>query len=192
MGPVNRKLPETKIKLFTAMALAKLCVVDLKTIHNWAANGEIPHFRTPGRHLRFRQPDVVEFLQKFGYAVPTALLNSAARIYVIDDDRGAQNQAKRGLADRYEVTTFSDPFDALIAIGAQPPRVLVVETKTSGFDAMRCVARFKDLSATRTMPVIVFSTSAEAKRQALAAGAASFVLKPDVASLRHAVDTLLG
>ena len=42
--------------LFTASQIARFCQVDLKTIHNWADRGQIQHFRTPGRHLRFRRP----------------------------------------------------------------------------------------------------------------------------------------
>ena len=47
-------------KLLTASDLATLCEVDLKTIHNWVDRGRIAHFRTPGRHLRFRAADVAE------------------------------------------------------------------------------------------------------------------------------------
>ena len=57
-------------ELFTASEFAHLCGVDLKTIHNWADKGEIRHFRTPGRHLRFRRLDVIDFLRKFGYPIP--------------------------------------------------------------------------------------------------------------------------
>ena len=54
-------------ELFTASEVARFCQVDLKTIHNWADRGEIRHFRTPGRHLRFRRVDVLDFLRKYGY-----------------------------------------------------------------------------------------------------------------------------
>src|SRR6202012_3177766 len=57
-------------KLLTASDLAALCEVDLKTIHNWVDRGRIAHFRTPGRHLRFRAADVAEFLRAWGYTVP--------------------------------------------------------------------------------------------------------------------------
>ncbi|HEX2675074.1 MAG TPA: helix-turn-helix domain-containing protein, partial [Polyangiales bacterium] len=56
-------------ELFTASEVARFCQVDLKTIHNWADRGEIRHFRTPGRHLRFRRVDVLDFLRKYGYPV---------------------------------------------------------------------------------------------------------------------------
>ena len=50
-----------------ARSLAQLCGVDLKTVHQWAVTGLIPHFRTPGRHLRFRPEDVANFLQHSGH-----------------------------------------------------------------------------------------------------------------------------
>lgn len=56
--------------IFTAPQVAKICSVDLKTIHNWVKRGAITHFRTPGHHLRFRRQDILEFLEKFGYPVP--------------------------------------------------------------------------------------------------------------------------
>jgi excisionase family DNA binding protein len=60
-------------ELFTASDVARFCQVDLKTIHNWADKGEIRHFRTPGRHLRFRRLDVLDFLRKYGYPIPDVL-----------------------------------------------------------------------------------------------------------------------
>lgn len=61
---------------FTATHLAAFCGVDLKTIHNWANKGKVPHFRTPGRHLRFKPLDVKAFLEAFGYDVPSAVIEA--------------------------------------------------------------------------------------------------------------------
>lgn len=60
-------------ELLKATDVAKFCQVDLKTIHNWCDKGYVPHFRTPGRHLRFKRADVKEFLQKHGYPIPEGL-----------------------------------------------------------------------------------------------------------------------
>jgi hypothetical protein len=53
--------------------VARLCEVDVKTIHNWVSKQQIEHFRTPGGHLRFKTDDVVYFLRKCGYDVPANL-----------------------------------------------------------------------------------------------------------------------
>lgn len=70
-------------KLLTASDLATLCEVDLKTIHNWVDRGRISHFRTPGRHLRFRAADVADFLRTWGYAVPRELRTESVREVMI-------------------------------------------------------------------------------------------------------------
>ena len=65
--------------LYGASDVARFCQVDLKTIHNWVEKGNvIPHFRTPGRHLRFKAGDVVAFLKKYGYTMPEELDGGAA------------------------------------------------------------------------------------------------------------------
>ena len=61
-----------------ATDLARICQVDLKTVHNWVGRGYIAHFRTPGRHLRFAPDDVRDFLKKHGYPVPEQLQADAA------------------------------------------------------------------------------------------------------------------
>jgi excisionase family DNA binding protein len=53
--------------LMTAPEVARLLGVDLKTIHNWTKQGEFKHFRTPGRHLRFRRQDIEYFMAKHGF-----------------------------------------------------------------------------------------------------------------------------
>lgn len=53
-----------------ASDFAKLCNVDLKTVHNWVGKHQIEHFRTPGRHLRFRRNVVRRFLVEHGFDVP--------------------------------------------------------------------------------------------------------------------------
>ena len=82
----NPKENTTQPELFTASDVARFCQVDLKTIHNWADKGEIRHFRTPGRHLRFRRLDVLDFLRKYGYPIPEILRMGKPKVVVVDDD----------------------------------------------------------------------------------------------------------
>jgi len=61
--------------LLTDRDLASICEVDLKTVHNWVAKGDKgpPHFRTPGRHLRFKPEEIVPWLRHYGYTIPEHL-----------------------------------------------------------------------------------------------------------------------
>jgi excisionase family DNA binding protein len=50
--------------------VAAVCGVDVKTVHNWCKLKDMPHIRTPGRRLRFKLPEVVPWLAKYGYTIP--------------------------------------------------------------------------------------------------------------------------
>ena len=68
--------PSSAANVYSAQILANFCEVDLKTVHHWADRGKVPHFRTDGRHLRFRRNDVVRFLRAHGYPLPDALVRA--------------------------------------------------------------------------------------------------------------------
>jgi excisionase family DNA binding protein len=179
-------------ELFTASQFALLCHVDLKTIHNWADRGEVRHFRTPGRHLRFRRADVVEFLRKFGYPVPEILRAGKPKVVAVDDDPHVLASIRRALGRRFEVTTFQDAFDALVAIGKLEPDAIVIDVQLRGLDGMRCLERLRAIEATSRIRTIVFSSQHDKRRAALDAGANDFVPKGDVALLRESIERLTG
>jgi excisionase family DNA binding protein len=179
-------------ELFTASEVARFCQVDLKTIHNWADRGEIRHFRTPGRHLRFRRVDVLDFLRRYGYPIPELLLQGKPRVHVIDEDPASLASVSVGLADSFELTTFGEPVDALIAIGADAPDVVVLDANGDRLDGMQCIARLKALSSTRHARIVVFSADPSVREPALNAGASAFVGKPDVQQLRETLRGLMG
>jgi excisionase family DNA binding protein len=59
--------------------LATLCGVEQKTVHNWVARGLIPHFRTPGRHVRFLPDEVADFVAKCRAGSPKGVATRPAR-----------------------------------------------------------------------------------------------------------------
>jgi excisionase family DNA binding protein len=179
-------------ELFTASEVARFCQVDLKTIHNWADRGEIRHFRTPGRHLRFRRVDVLDFLRKYGYPVPDVLRQGKPSVHVIDEDAGQLDAIKKTLVQRFEVTGFGDPVDALIAIGSEAPDVVVLDVGGVKIDGLSCIARLKAAEATRHVRVVVYSAREDKKPRALEAGASAFVQRPDLQKLTETIDALMG
>lgn len=121
-------------KLLTASDLATLCEVDLKTIHNWVDRGRIAHFRTPGRHLRFRAADVAEFLRAWGYSVPRELARASARTGLIVGSKEMVSHVTRTLGDTMPLKDVKHPYDALILAGSDPPDVFLVDIKTISAD----------------------------------------------------------
>jgi excisionase family DNA binding protein len=119
-------------KLLTASDLATLCEVDLKTIHNWVDRGRIPHFRTPGRHLRFRAADAAEFLRTWGYSVPRELAKASSRSTLVIGTKDTQDQVVRSVGEgTVPLRLATHPYDALVFAGIEPPDVYVVDVKAS-------------------------------------------------------------
>jgi excisionase family DNA binding protein len=179
-------------EIYVASEVARFCQVDLKTIHNWCERGEIRHFRTPGRHLRFKRVDVLDFLRRYGYPIPEVLFAGRPRVLLVDDDAQWITTTKRALSKRFEVQGFQDPFDALVTAGSDSPDAIVLDIRMPTFDGLRCLARLKQLPQTRHVRTVVFSAYEDTKKKALEAGAAAFVTKPDTAKLKETLESLLG
>lgn len=106
----------------TARGVAELCGVELKTVHNWVANGHIPHFRTPGRHLRFQAQDVVQFLERCGVELPVG--QPPLRVLFVGSKAAARRLQQ--LADSARVEVATSPLEALVLLGrSSPERVLL-------------------------------------------------------------------
>src|SRR5690242_428623 len=151
-------------ELFTASDVARFCQVDLKTIHNWADKGEIRHFRTPGRHLRFRRLDVLDFLRKYGYPIPEVLRMGKPKVVIIDEDPQVLAALRRTLARRFDLTTFQDPFDALVAVGSLQPDALIFDVRMPGLDGIRALERLRSIDSTAHIRCLVYSTHDELKK----------------------------
>jgi len=181
-------LPE----LFTASDVARFCQVDLKTIHNWADKGELRHFRTPGRHLRFRRVDVLDFLRKYGYPIPELLRQGKPKVVVVDDDTTVLANLRKALSRRFELTTFQDPFDALVAVGSLMPDALVFDVTMAGLDGVKCLERLRAIDSTSHIRCIVYSNDDTMKKNATDAGAYDFIKKGEALELRDSLERLMG
>jgi len=179
-------------ELFTASEVANFCQVDLKTIHNWADRGEIPHFRTPGRHLRFRSADVLGFLRKFGYPIPGPLRGGRPRVVVLDDDAGTLSAAERTLSGSFEVTTSREPFDALIAMGAEAPDALVLGMTVGGIDCSRVLGGLMGHQATKHVRAVVLSDKPVINGEPMPEGASAVLPRPDMRRLAETLVSLMG
>lgn len=119
---------ERDMKLLTASDVAELCEVDLKTIHNWVERGCIPHFRTPGRHLRFQAADVAKFLREWGYAIPRRFYAEIAQSVVVLGSKDAVSFVQRAVGPNIAVHGLDDLYACLLHIGAEPTSAVVIES----------------------------------------------------------------
>ena len=176
-------------ELLTAAEVARCCQVDMKTIHNWAGRGDLPHFRTPGRHLRFHRRDVLNFLRRYGYPIPSWL---AGVPHIVAYGPAALTQPlSAALGADVHVSVFSDQLLFLLSVGAAPPdmALLIAAAFRAQAQVVRLVCALQEHPGTRATRVVVMGGDATA---ALKAGASAHLPTPAPAALRDTVAALLG
>jgi excisionase family DNA binding protein len=112
-----------------ARTVAEICGVDLKTVHQWAMSGLIAHFRTPGRHLRFRSDEVLRFLEHSGYP---RVKSSTPHVLLV----GARSRGAASLGQR-KATWVGDPYLALVQATRLEPGVIVLFAEQLGAVALK-------------------------------------------------------
>jgi excisionase family DNA binding protein len=176
--------------LFTAPQVAKICSTDLKTIHNWVNRGEIKSFRTPGRHLRFRRDDVLDFLGRFGYPIPEGFAPTKQRIVIIENEEDSLRTLQRTLSKEFEVDGFSDNVDALLSIGQRSPNLVLVRDDSGNTEEIiHLVQRLS--SQKNSCPIAVYGESDNHEVAAKEAGAADYVHSIDGREIRRRLDAIL-
>jgi DNA-binding response OmpR family regulator len=136
--------------------------------------------------------DVLDFLRKYGYPVPEVLKQGRPRVHIVDEDAPTLEGLERSLSARFEVRTFAEPVDALIAIGSDTPDVVVLDVGSGRIDGMAAIQRLRSLDGTQHVRIVVYSARLDRRQQALDAGASAFVNKPDVGKLTESIDSLVG
>ena len=148
--------------IYTAQDVARFCEVDLKTVHHWAERGRVPHFRTEGRHLRFRRNDVLRFLRAHGYPLPDALTSVRPRVVLtIREDELAKKLGSRFSVRRIEpgilaiARIVADEPDAIVlslddpSLGGVPALVALKSDPATAWVALAIVAEGRSLSAAK-------------------------------------------
>jgi len=111
---------------FTSGDVARLLEVDLKTVHNWVSRGHVDGRRTEGRHLRFSRSEVVRFMRRFGYPVPTVVGEAPPRI-VIDTTHSRASALRRSLSRSCVVTPCDGLFACSLAVATGAHEAVIVD-----------------------------------------------------------------
>jgi excisionase family DNA binding protein len=178
--------------LFTASQIARFCQVDLKTIHNWADRGQISHFRTPGRHLRFRRPHVLDFLRKYGYPIPDELAADRPRIALFVNGLPEKDKVLASLQTTFEVVDYPDPLTGLLQIGEQPPDAIVLSAQVGDLSGAQIINALKRGDNTRHVRAVLLTSGETDKQAAIEAGASAHVQPNDLTGLRDTLEALMG
>ncbi len=172
--------------LFTASDVAKFCQVDLKTIHNWAERGTLVHFRTPGRHLRFRRLDLLDFLRRYGYPIPAELEQGEPKILLV----GSCELLKDTLSG-FRVQHLESSAHALVAVGRSAPDVVVLDSDASELTPTQFVDAVVSCGMSHVR-VVVWAEPHQQSENWLQSGASAVVTKSHPGNIRQTVEALTG
>ncbi|MBW2260375.1 MAG: helix-turn-helix domain-containing protein [Deltaproteobacteria bacterium] len=177
--------------LFTAPEVACFCKVDLKTIHNWVDRQQIEHFRTPGRHLRFRRADVIDFLRRFSYPVPDELLPRRPAVYALVLDTPLSGAVRRACGPDMEVEVFESMMDLGLRAGQVPPDVIVLDADAVPQGAGGIVQSLRGFTATENCRVILCSDRQPGPGDSGKMGVDGWIAKSSMKELRSTLEALL-
>ncbi|HSO38711.1 MAG TPA: helix-turn-helix domain-containing protein [Labilithrix sp.] len=174
--------------VYTAQAMADFCEVDLKTVHHWADRGKVAHFRTEGRHLRFRRNDVVRFLRAHGYPLPDALVRARPTVAlalgpaVFEGNALTLDDFAKRLGSRFAVRRHASAAIAVAHLLADAPDALLVAHEDLTLGLAPAVAALK-ADPELSWSVIAVVAHEEILDSLRAAGADVAVATRDVAKL---------
>ena len=190
-GMVVRRAP------LSTTAVAEMLGVSVASIANWIDAGKLKAGRTPGGHRRVRAEDLVYFLRRQGLPIPEALVSSAPKILVVDDEepvaRWMAEEIKLERPD-FEVRTACDGFAAGDLVASWSPDVVILDLRMPGMDGYEVCRRIKakpETSGTQVIAVTAFY-SPQVVRDIAGCGAAACLMKPiDIAVLLTRVEDAL-
>jgi excisionase family DNA binding protein len=140
--------------LYTGQDVARFCEVDLKTVHHWADRGKIPHYRTEGRHLRFRRNDLVRFLRGHGYPIPDDLADAKPLVALA---LPIPDEAAKKLASRFVVHRHDNAIAAIARLVSDAPDALVFAWDDPCFTGAAAAIALKADDATRFVALVAIA-----------------------------------
>jgi signal transduction histidine kinase len=113
-------------------------------------------------------------------SVASAPAKSGARVLVADDNSDLRTFLASLLAPHYEVQAVADGREALTAVRARKPDLVLSDVMMPNLDGLGLVRALREDPETRTLPVILLSARAgqEASLEGLSAGADDYLAKP--------------
>lgn len=176
-------------RLLRLAQVAAMLQVHPKTVYYWVRTGRLNALTSPGGLLRVRAEDARVLCQNAGMPVPAELAMVKRRVHVMETDKTVARSLVRNLkAKGFDVRTFDDPYECLIATAKEPPELLIIDVHAQGIDGSRAISAIRRDDTTKRTRVIVWSDVATNEQTALLeAGVESIIPRGDASSLAKAI-----
>jgi excisionase family DNA binding protein len=150
----------------TTNEAAELLGISLQTVQRWMDRGHLRGWRTPGGHRRVEIASVHDLLAtarqaEGGTASVNGKADAAPRIYLVDDapaDLELLQAITQFVMPKARLISLANGFDALMAIGREPPDLLITDIAMPGFDGIEMIRSMRENAATAHVPIIAVSS----------------------------------
>ncbi len=166
-------------KFYTTSEVAGILNVAVGSIINWVDSHEINAVVTPGGHRKIPFKDLIFFLESHNYEIPPELL-VLKDVFLVDDDKKTHdlfNEMFKSIKG-YNLKVFYSGTEVLLAMGKEPPKIIIVDVLMPDFDGIQVIKNIKNNNRLKNVHIIAISGDSSKKQSSLDAGANVFLAKP--------------
>jgi excisionase family DNA binding protein len=158
-------------KSCTTNEAAEMLGISLQTVQRWMDRGHLRGWRTPGGHRRVDIASVHDLLATSRQAETsqasanasgaTRPTDTAMRVYVVDDapaDLELLLAITQFVLPKARITGLPSGFAALMAIGRDPPDLLVTDIAMPGFNGFEMIRSMREGSVATQIPIVAVSS----------------------------------
>lgn len=170
-------------KTYTTFKAAHLVGVQPTTIIKWAREKKLKVYTTVGGHRRILHSDLIDFMKHYKLPIPPELQSYQSRILIVDDDDTVGPMLKKslqGVLKEVKVDWIKDAVEALIAVGKNPPDLIILDVVMPVMDGARVLATFRADPVTSKVKVIGMTGKklSPEKLKFMQSNTDEFILKP--------------
>jgi excisionase family DNA binding protein len=166
----------------TTNEIGRLVGVSERTVANWIDRNYLAAFRTPGGHRRVDPRVLAEFLTKRGMPVPEKLIERVS-ILIVEDDVQVGETMRNWLVqagEGFDVRLVNGGVEALLTIGAQKPKLVLLDVMMPGMDGVEVCKKIKADPSFSDIDVLFVTGrhDLDAENLRSATGASGVLMKP--------------
>lgn len=176
---------------FTTEEIAQMCGVSRPAVVEWIGRGLLTARLTEGGHRRVARAALANFLSQQGYKLPSEVARAKPLVVVIDDETIWRATLEAHLSAGYDVRTFGQGVEVLVAIGALRPDIIVVDTRMPGFDSYALLEALRRHKALEECLVVGLTQTEDEAAGARSIGAHGALSKARIGELPQLLTRLL-
>ncbi len=176
----------------TSGDVARLLEVDLKTVHNWVSRGHVVGRRTEGRHLRFQRSEIVRFMRRFGYQVPSFFGDAPPKVVLVGS-KANMPAVKRALSRGFEASPCEDLFRAALCLADGTYEAAVIDLDECARSQVNCFSRaLRSWNQSQQVCLVGVAASRSARQQFVTNGGDAALAPSRSRDLKAVIRWLVG